>query len=258
MHISKIKVLDKSFKIKELNLFFKDYETFSRGELYTFYLQFDKELKETTFRWRIYNLKQLKVINTVARSVYTLSSKSEFYPAISAKEEKIFNAISRQFPMLKGCIWNTNIVNELMLHIPNKALIIIEVENEAIELVFNFLKNEGHKNLFFLPSEKEIQHYIAPLENAIIVQSLVTKSPTQLISKTTTTTLEKLLVDIYSNKNLFSTYQGTELVHIFNKAHIKYILDFSKMLSYASRRNKKKELMEFLETKTDIKNTFTK
>ena len=250
--------LDKSFKIKELNLFFKNYETFSRAELYAFYLQFDKELKETTFRWRIYNLKQQKVINTVARSIYTLSSKSEFYPVISAKEEKLLSAISRQFPMLKACIWNTNIVNELMLHIPNKASIIIEVENEAIELVFNFLKNEGHKNLFFQPGEKEIQHYIAPLENAIIVQSLVTKSPTQLVSKTTTTTLEKLLVDIYSNKNLFSTYQGTELVHIFNKAYDKYILDFSKMLSYASRRNKKKELIEFLETKTDIQNTYTK
>lgn len=37
--------LDKSFKIKKLNLFFKDYETFSRAELYAFYLQFDKELK---------------------------------------------------------------------------------------------------------------------------------------------------------------------------------------------------------------------
>jgi hypothetical protein len=250
--------LDKSFKIKELNLFFKNYETFSRAELYNFYLQFDEELKETTFRWRIYSLKQQKVISTVARSVYVLSSKSEFYPVISVKEEKLCVAISRQFPMLKYCIWNTNIVNELMLHIPNKSLTIIEVENEAIELVFNFLKNEGTKNLFFQPSEKEIQHYIAPLENAIIVQSLVTKSPTQIVSKTTTTTLEKLLVDLYSNKNLFSTYQGTELIHIFNKGYNKYVLDFSKMLSYASRRNKRNELINFLETKTDIQNTHTK
>jgi hypothetical protein len=90
------------------------------------------------------------------------------------------------------------------------------------------------------------------------VQSLVTKSPTQILSKTVTTTLEKLLVDLYSNKNLFSTYQGSELVHIFDKANDKYILNFSKMLSYASRRNKKKELVEFLENKTNIQNTYTK
>ncbi len=250
--------MDKSLHSKELNLFFKNREHISRTELYDFYMQFDNELKETTFRWRIYNLKQKKVINTVAKSIYTLSNKSEFYPILSAKEEKLFTTISKQFPSLKTCVWNTNIVNELMLHIPSKALTIIEVENDAIEIVFNFLKDEGNKNLFFQPNEKEIQYYIAPLDNAIIVQSLVTKSPTQILSKTTTTTLEKLLVDLYSNKNLFSTYQGSELVHIFDKANDKYILDFSKMLSYASRRNKKKELVEFLENKTNIQNTYTK
>jgi hypothetical protein len=112
-------------------------------------MQFDNELKETTFRWRIYNLKQKKVIDTVAKSIYTLSNKSEFYPILSSKEEKLFTTISKQFPNLKTCIWNTNTVNELMLHIPSKALTIIEVENDAIAIVFNFLKDEGYKNLFF-------------------------------------------------------------------------------------------------------------
>ena len=67
--------MDKSLHSKELNLFFKNRENFSRTELYDFYMQFDNELKETTFRWRIYNLKQKKVINTVAKSIYTLSNK---------------------------------------------------------------------------------------------------------------------------------------------------------------------------------------
>jgi hypothetical protein len=82
---------------------------------------------------------------------------------------------------------------------------------------------------------------------------MVTKSPTQKISKTTTISLEKLLVDIFSNKILFNTYQGSELVHIFNAANNKYTIDFSKMLSYATRRSKKTQLIEFINTKTDIK-----
>lgn len=53
--------------------------------------------------------------------------------------------------------------------------------------------------------------------------------------------LEKILVDILIDENLFSAQQG-ELDYIFEVAYQKFTINESKMKRYASRRNRDKEL----------------
>ncbi|MFT3946601.1 MAG: hypothetical protein QM763_06465 [Agriterribacter sp.] len=81
---------------------------------------------------------------------------------------------------------------------------------------------------------------------------LVSKSPLQNVDKVQTTTLEKLIVDLFSDKKMFSAFQGSELAHIVNNAYNRYAIDFTKLFHYAKRRRKDVELRVFLKTKTDI------
>lgn len=245
----------KDFIIERLKKEFKGRESFSREELFDFYLQFDPDLKEATFRWRIYHLKVNKIITAVKRGLFTFSFKPIFMPEIGEVEKKISGKIEKQFDQLKYCIWSTQIAHEFMLHIPSKVITILQVEKGALEPVYSFLKEENIRNIFIEPEDKEIERYIYESENAIILQSLVSKSPTQKIKKVSTTTLEKLIVDLYCDKKLFAAFQGSELVHIVNNVYNRYSIDFTKLFNYSKRRRKETEMMEFFSDKTDIPNT---
>lgn len=245
----------KDFIIERLKKEFIGRESFSREELFDFYRQFEPDLKETTFRWRIHHLKGNKIITTIKRGRFTLSYKPIFKPEIGKIEKKISDKIEKQFDQLKFCIWSTKITHEFMLHIPGKVITILQVEKDALEPVYSFLKKEKIRNVFIEPEEKEIERYIYEVENAFILQSLVSKSPTQKVNKVTTTTLEKLIVDLYCDKKLFAAFQGSELVHILNNAYSRYSIDFTKLFNYSKRRRKEAELMRFFSDKTDIPNT---
>ena len=218
-------------------------------------MQFEPELKETTFRWRIYNLKRKKLIRPISRTDFTLLYKPVFKPDIGEAEQKIFALIEKGFKRLKKSVISTRIINEFMLHQPVRFFILVEVEKEALESVFYYLKDNGIRNVFLQPEEKELQRYVNELDNAIILQSLVSKAPLQTVKKVSTTTLEKLLVDLFCDKKLFYTYQGSEMIFIFNNAYRRYSIDFTKLFSYAQRRNRETELMDFLTDKTDIPKT---
>lgn len=238
--------------IEQLQKHFKGKETFSREELYAFYEWFKPDLKETTFRWIIFNLKEQKIIAPISRRLFTLSFKPVFIPELDKSEKRIFSIIEKQFPTLKFCIWSTRIVSEFMLHVPAKYITILQAEKESLEPIYGFLKEKKSGDIFIQPEEKEIERYIYESDKAIVLLPLVSKSPLQNVNKISTTTLEKLIVDLYSDKKIFAAYQGSELAHIVNNAYSRYAIDFTKLFHYAKRRRKDIELRQFFTDKTDI------
>jgi hypothetical protein len=245
----------KDFIVNRLKKEFQGRESFSREELFDFYRQFEPELKEATFRWRIFHLKGKEIITAIKKGLFTLSFKPVFMPEIGEVERKISGKIEKQFEQIKYCIWSTRITHEFMLHIPGKVITILQVEKDAIEPVYRFLKEERIRNIFIEPEEKEIERYVYEVENAIVLLSLVSKSPTQKVKNVATTTLEKLIVDLYCDKKLFAPFQGGELVHIINNAYNKYAIDFTKLINYSRRRRKETDMKDFFSGKTDVPNS---
>jgi hypothetical protein len=244
--------LAKDFIIEQLKTKFKDRESFTREELFAFYRQFEPGLKENTFRWRIYHLKSQKVITSISRGLFTLSFKPTYKPEIGDFERRIFTKIEKQFPNLKYCVWSTKLLNEFMLHIPGRFITILQVEKDALEPIYEFLREQNFRNVYIQPEEKEIERYIYETESSIVLQSLISKAPIQKVQKISIITIEKMIVDLYCDTRLFSAFQGSELVHIIENAFNHYSIDFTKLFSYAKRRRKENDLMEFLSNKTMI------
>jgi hypothetical protein len=244
--------LAKNYITEQLKKEFKEKKFFSRESLLDFYRQFDQDLNDSTFRWRIHQLKEKKVIIQVSRDLFTLSSKPDFKPVIGEVEKKIANKINEQFPDLRYLIWSTKSISEFLLHITQSIVTILQVEMDALEPVYDFLKNHNIGTVYVQPDEKEIERYIYESNQSIILQSLITKAPTQKISSVVTVTLEKMIVDLYCDKKLFISYQGSELIHIINTAYERYPINFTTMFHYARRRGKAVDLRQFLEEKTDI------
>ncbi len=247
--------MPKDYIIEQLKDWFRDRESFNREELYNFYRRFDPQLNDSTFRWRIYDLNAKKIIRAVSKSEFSLSYKPPFRPDVDKKLKDIYTLVEQQYPSLKKAIWSTKWVMEFMLHLPGRYWTIMEVEKDSVESVFYFLKDNRYREVFLKPEGREIDMYVSESSQAIIVSPLITLSPLQKIKKISIPRLEKILLDIYADRELFNVFQGSELSIIFNNAYNKYQINFSKLMSYAKRRGKEEELMDFISSRTDIPNT---
>ncbi len=132
-----------------------------------------------------------------------------------------------------------------MRHQPGKFITVIEVEKELKESVFHILQASG-QNVFLSPNKEIIENYLYGAKYPIIVQNLITEAPIQKINNLKTATLEKILVDIISDSDLFSTFQGRELHNIYQNAFQNYKISLSKMKRYAKRRSKMENLKSIL------------
>lgn len=229
---------------------FKDKEAFTREELFHFYHYFEPELKEGTFGWRIYDLKNRNIIKPLKRGLYVISYKSKYKPDVSPKLLKIAKQLSEKFDGIKHCVWDTIWLNEFVQHQTSKSTLFIEVEKGFEESMFYALKDNLHREVFLNPDEKAIDFYIADSNQSVIVKKLLTRAPlmkrTEKKVKFYTPTLEKILVDLFAEERLFYYLQGGELMHIYENALSNYTINFTKLFSYAKRREREHEIKQFM------------
>lgn len=237
-------------KINQLMDVFCYGKNITREELKKFYRKFNPELKETTFRWMLYELKKKEVIIAKDRGLYSLSkcnnkasnnkkatvlNNGEYRPAISKKLQEIYDKVKEQFPFLNLCIWETSWLNEFMVHQPGKFMTIVEVENGTEESVFYHLKTI-YNYVFIKPNRQELEWYVYDSNDSIIVKKLVSQAPVLQSKKIATPKLEKVLVDVLAEKDFYYPYQGQELINIYENAFRYYKISLKSLNRYADRR----------------------
>lgn len=157
----------------------------------------------------------------------------------------MYKDIINSFPFIELCIWNTLTINEFSQHQSNRRFFIIETDKDTNESIFYFLK-ERYSDVFLHPNKAILEQYVFDIPNAIIIKPLLSESPLQEVKKVNTITLEKMLVDIYCDTDLFEAFQGNEKKIIYSEAFKKYTINSNKLLRYASRRGRKDEIEELV------------
>ena len=229
---------------------FKDRSSFDRDALYNFYLDFEPDLKESTFSWRIYDLKKKDIIKTIGRGLYVISYKPKYKPLLSDSVFKIARKTNERFEDIKYAIWETQWLNEFSQHQTSNQMIVVEVEKEFVDSLYYYLNDNLRMDFFLNPDEKEIQFYISESNVPVIIKRLVTRAPIQKIKNKKAVvpiaTLEKIMVDLFADENLLHFYQGSEMVNIYEKIIDRYSINFTKLFSYAKRRKKEQEIKQFI------------
>lgn len=229
---------------------FKDREYFTREDLFKFYRHFEPDLKEGTFGWRIHDLKAKNIIRPLKRGLYVISYKPRYKPEISPELVKLAKRITDKFEDTKHCIWETEWLNEFSQHQAGKRIILIEIEKDFIESLYYELKDSSRRDLYMNPDDKAINYYIAESDYPVIIKKLITRSPiagrTERKVKFYTPLLEKILVDIFAEEKIFYYLKGSELMHIYENAISNYAINFTKLFSYAKRREKEQEIKQFM------------
>lgn len=187
----------------------------------------------------------MDVLTRVGRGKFVLGKKNNYIPNIPPKLKTLNNKLKKKYPFLDYCLWSSALFNEFMLHQPGKFFLLVEVEKDATESVFFFLK-ENKYSVFLEPTKELLNRYVPYEKETWIIKSLVSEAPTQDISGITSPTIEKLLVDLFCDTVVLDAQQGAEKDRIIREVFEIYTVNKDKMLRYADRRRKKKEFNEYL------------
>lgn len=224
---------------------------FTNDELFEFYRLSEPDLKSTTFRWRVYLLKKAGILYAPKRGFLSLERKKDFVPEISQFAVEIYELVRAKFPYSNLCVWETIWLSKYMIHQPLSNKIIMEVDKEAAPAVFAFLQ-ESYRDVFLNPGREEMEKYILVNQNSIIVKNMTSTSPVQEIQNIVIPKIEKIIVDIFVEDDFFITYQGFELINIYNELFISYNINQSTLKQYAHKRHVKEKLIRLLREETEI------
>jgi hypothetical protein len=231
--------------ISKLKLCFGDKEAFETSDIASFYRNLEPDIKQATINWRVYYLVSKGLLERKGRGVYKIGKTTVFVPDLDNRAKSIYKKIQSEFPYSSVCVWNTSLLNEFLLHISNNLFTLIEVEKESMESIFLYLK-ERYNNVFMNPNSDILGKYVFNSDTPIIVKPLISEAPLQSVSNINTITIEKILVDLFCDEDLFQFYQGREKKRIFNEAYARYTINNNKLLRYASRRGKKEEIEKMI------------
>jgi len=227
----------------------------SRKDLIESLFEWKPNLKVTTIDWLLYKLRDKGDIVKVGRGKYSLQEVSKFIPNLSSKLKWISSKVKKKYLSNEILLWETRWLNEFMTHQPFGSMLIIEVEQELIESVYYYLKETVKNEVYLLSGFVNqsaslgglMDNYILETRDPIIVKRYISRSPKQVVEKVTIPALEKILVDVFADPILFTTYHGRELERIFSSAFKRYHLDLKTMKSYSARRNVNRQLAELIQ-----------
>ena len=230
-----------------LNNTFKEHfsrqEIFDVADIFCFYSEQNPHILQTTVNWRIHNLVQSGVIQRVGRGIYRLGKSNRFQIDLSPQIKKTARSIKKEFPYTDFCAWELAVVNFFSHNLINFNLLFVDVERDAIDAVYYKLK-ETHKNVVNI---RKTYDDISDLAGNTCIRPLVSHAPLQTQEKIQVATLEKILVDLATDKEFFP-FQGNEILAIYENAFEKYTINESSMLRYAARKEKRENIKEIIKT----------
>jgi hypothetical protein len=217
--------------------------TFSVADIFRFYSKQNPNVPQTTVNWRIYDLVQSGVIQRVGRGVYRLGKSNPFKMDLSPQLKKTVRYIKKEFPYINFCVWELAVINLFSHNLINFNLLFVDVERDAVDAVYYRMK-EKQKNVVNI---RKTYDDIVDLAGNVCIRPLVSHAPIQKQEQISVASLEKILVDLATDKEFFP-FQGNEIFSIYENAFEKYTLNESSMLRYAARKEKRTNITEIIKS----------
>ena len=219
--------------------------TFRRKDLLCHIVEKYPDINEGAVDLQVNRLVSSGVLKRNGRGRYIVTENRlpEFIYLPSEQEQDIFLRLKTKFPFLDMCVWSPRVLASYMLHIPNIAYSFVDVEKDGMESVFHALQDMRlGKNILFSPSAVDCERYLAGTDS-IVVRQLIGQSPLTEVNgckvpRIEKIRIEKILVDALGDNEL-SFAGGSEIYNIYEYARERNNLNMSKLLRYASRRNRK-------------------
>lgn len=243
--------MDNELLIENLKSRFRDQDAIPKEQIIDFLRLFYVEAKLSTLNWRLHELARDGVLIRTGWGYYALNTRRQFSPSIPKDLQKVGDQIKADLPFIEYCVWDTRTIADLMIQQPMDFIQLVEVERVALSSTYNLLQNRGifpERNVgsvYYYEDWIRLIHHGASAEAPIIIKPLIGEAPLQQEAPYKTASLEKVIVDLIADQDLFFAFQE-ELAYIIKSAFEKYAINRDKLRRYARRRNKIEKVDFFL------------
>lgn len=225
---------------------FHGYEEITLKEIYSYFHEQEKlndnNIKVLLSRWTARN-----ILSRVKKGVYKLTDNDSvpFRCTSDKLQKQMAELFMEHYPELKYSVWGSGELNRLTVHQHFRPFYIFETEIDVLEPVF-YLFKERKLDVFMSNDGNILQRYMYNLDNPVVLKKLVSRSPLTHDDVLVHPALEKILVDICSDRTLFDFLQGDEVSNIYHNVFKSYPINLTKLLNYAERRNIKTKVESLL------------
>lgn len=204
------------------------------------------QVSRQTVIWSINDLvKQGKAVR-VGRGVYLIAPKKQFHPVMSATAKSACSLLADKFRYLDITVTDTGFLGEFMNLQPFSTVVTLEVKKSAVNAVLSAMRKEGF-DAYNKNDYPKMERYITTAQPIFIRPEFAVNPTMAKEGNVRLANIEKTLVDLVCDEDIYGQYQGEELQNIFQNATERYAVNYSQLLKYAGARKRKETVIQILQ-----------
>lgn len=219
---------------------------FSRSDFLGALKKEREDATEATGRFYLQKLLDNGEIARIGRNAYCVAGdKTKKYGHMySEHANELADRVQTEYPLVDFRIFELVQLNEFVNHQIAHNVLFLSVESDLGDFVFESIRDDYMGHILINPSVDTFNRYWT--DNMVVIEKMITESP-KGSGKIWHTDLEKMLVDIVSDKLILSCVSQGEYEGIFTQAFEDFFIDESQMFRYARRRNAAKRIMAYVD-----------
>lgn len=177
-------------------------------------------------------LKKENIIFDAGRGWY--SNIKNTFRAESAFQNNIVNSITKDFPFLEFNCWSISQIKDYFHHLFTKDIVFVFSSFDSLSSLNDHLTANGFK-VYNNPGKQIVKDYFILQNNTVILRPSVSEEPKNGFSSS----VEKILIDLFLEKDKLNLLEGTEYKRIFFNLICSNRINMAQLLRYSSRREVK-------------------
>jgi hypothetical protein len=227
-----------------LRSYFSGKQEFTTKEITNALQQHFPDLSASTIAWKINQLKRDKMLYQVGRGLYTFDYKPEFSAELSLKSKRLYNRVKGMYSG-EIVMWDTILLSKIGGKDISKYWVFLALNKDYLDSLFGEMLSFS-KKVYLQPDKETTARYLIPQDEAIILTALISETPTERSGDYLSPSIEGILVNAWFEYEQYLQPIGLDIQKLYEQAFAKYNVNKSKLLRYAGRRDKRKEINELL------------
>ena len=218
----------------------------SIDDIVKFVERINGDTPRNTIIWNVNDLVRQGKAVRLGRGIYGFMPKAQFQPIISESAERACCLLQAKFKYLVLTVTDSSVLGQFMNLQPFSTIVVIETKKSATGAVLSALRKEG-VDAYAKKDFPAFERYISSSQTFVVRPELTVNPALTQNNNVRAANLEKILVDLVCDEDVYGQYQGKELQNIYKNVSDIYAINYSQMLKYATARKKKAPVLEMLQ-----------
>jgi len=166
------------------------------------------------------------------------STIREAFMLDSQPVESIVKELKNEFPLLDYSCWSTEQIKSFFHHLQTGFVTFIYSDFDSLPTIYSKLR-QSYPDIYLNPVQEEVYKNFEIKENTLVLRPCISESPV----KNGYATIEKILIDLFLEKDRLVIIDGAEYDRIFINVIGNTRINIARLLRYGKRREIRTQIL---------------